>query len=78
MELGDADESKGDDKEKLERFEKLKRKRELIEKRDKQRAVAILVPEPAVVAVIPTVSPAQRKSLTHQFDHLIQTERGLN
>ncbi len=78
MELGDADESKGDDKEKLERFEKLKRKRELIEKRDKQREATVVVPEPAVVAMVPTVSPAQRKSLTHQFDQLIQTERGLN
>ena len=78
MELGDADESKGDDREKLERFEILKRKRELIEKRDKQREATVVVPEPAVVAVVPTVSPAQRKSLTHQFDQLIQTERGLN
>ena len=78
MELGDVEESVENDREKLARFESLKRKRELIERRRSEVVEKPPAPEPPVEQIVPKKSPDRRKSLKNQFDELVLVERGLN
>lgn len=80
MDLGDAEEdTKEEEQEKLETLARLKRKRSLIEKTEKE-AKQVILAEPVIeqTPVEPATAPERRKSLLMEFDTLVQIERGLN